>query len=84
MQRSQLMRMLETLDCGVRFWLPMTDLEEDGVWLDDNTGELVLYTDWKKGEPNGGTNQNCGNVVPPGGWTDRPCRVDKASEQCKT
>ena len=56
----------------------MTDLAEDGLWVDDNTGEPVVYTDWKKGEPNGGTTQNCGNVVPPGGWTDRPCHVDKA------
>ena len=49
-----------------RFWLPITDLAEDGVWVDDNTGSNVTYFDWKKGEPNGGINQNCGNLVPPG------------------
>ena len=49
-----------------RFWLPITDLAVDGVWVDDNTGNNVTYFDWKKGEPNGGINQNCGNLVPPG------------------
>ena len=49
-----------------RFWLPITDIAEDGVWVDDNSGENVTYFDWKKGEPNGGINQNCGNLVPPG------------------
>ena len=49
-----------------RFWLPITDLAEDGVWVDDNSGDNVTYFDWKKGEPNGGINQNCGNLVPPG------------------
>ena len=49
-----------------RFWLPLTDLAEDGVWVDDNTGEEAAHTEWKKGEPNGGTTQNCGNIVPPG------------------
>ena len=43
-----------------RFWLPITDLAEDGVWVDGNSGENVTYFDWKKGEPNGGINQNCG------------------------
>ena len=60
-----------------RFWLPITDLEEDGVWVDDNSGQLVQYFEWKTGEPNGKTTQNCGNLVPPGGWTDRPCHVGK-------
>ena len=49
-----------------RFWLPLTDLAEDGVWVDDNTGEEAAHTEWKQGEPNGGTTQNCGNIVPPG------------------
>ena len=60
-----------------RFWLPMTDIEQDGVWVDDNSGQKVEFFDWKKGEPNGGTTQNCGNIVPPRGWTDRPCHVGK-------
>ena len=49
-----------------RFWLPITDEAEDGVWVDQNTGDLVEYFEWKQGEPNGGTKQNCGNLVPPG------------------
>ena len=32
-----------------RFWLPMTDVEEDGVWIDDNSGLPVEYFDWKEG-----------------------------------
>ena len=60
-----------------RFWLPISDEAEDGVWLDHNRGEKVEYFEWKQGEPNGGTKQNCGNLVPPGGWTDRPCNVGK-------
>ena len=58
-----------------RFWLPITDLATDGVWVDSNTGMEAAFTDWKAGEPNGGLQQNCGNLVPPRGWTDRPCKV---------
>ena len=61
----------------VRFWLPITDVVEDGVWVDYNTGKEVDFFEWKKGEPNGKTSQNCGNLVPPSGWTDRPCDVGK-------
>ena len=60
-----------------RFWLALSDEAEDGVWIDHNSGEKVEYFEWKQGEPNGGTKQNCGNLVPPGGWTDRPCNVGK-------
>ena len=48
-----------------RFWFPITDDEEEGVWIDNSTGDIQTFFDWKVGEPNGLERQNCGNVVPP-------------------
>ena len=47
-----------------RFWLPITDREKEGVWVDDNSGVNTAYLNWTSGEPNEGTYANCGTLVP--------------------
>ena len=60
-----MMTMFKKKQC-VRFWSPINDLKQEGVWIDDNTGETAKFFDWMEGEPNGREKENCGTVVPPG------------------
>ena len=46
-----------------RVWLGATDLEEEGIWRDSETDEVVdLAQLWNAGSPNGGTIQNCAGI----------------------
>ena len=36
-----------------------TDREVEGEWRDVNTGDLITWTNWHKGQPNGGDKQQC-------------------------
>ena len=47
-----------------RFWLPITDEDKEGVWVDDNSGVNTPYLNWIIGEPNEGTSANCGTLIP--------------------
>ena len=60
------------------YWLPYTDLDEEGVYVDQNTGRKVVYTEWYPGEPYGKTLENCAEVVmkwtpPETMWNDNHC-----------
>ena len=46
-----------------RVWLGATDLEEEGVWRDSETEEVVdLSPFWSAGQPNGVRIQNCAGI----------------------
>ena len=56
-----------------RIWLPIDDIEDEGVWRDMYTAESLNYTPpWVGNEPNGGTKENCAVVVACN-WLDMPC-----------
>ena len=44
-------------DCWV-YYLPYSDEVEEGVWLDQYSGQPVATIDWDSGELNGGKQQN--------------------------
>ena len=45
--------------CG-RVWLGATDLQEEGVWRESESGEILKIDDfWAPGQPNGEKLQNC-------------------------
>ena len=37
---------LEGFNNKGRFWVGYTDIEEEGVWVDDNSGENMIYNKW--------------------------------------
>ena len=52
----------------------MSDLKKEGSWIWNSNNNPVNYTNWNGGEPNGGTNENCGNYfanLPT--WNDEKC-----------
>ncbi|XP_070001309.1 uncharacterized protein [Penaeus vannamei] len=42
-----------------RLLLAGTDEEQEGVWVNFNTGKRLEFTSWFDGEPNNGKNDNC-------------------------
>jgi hypothetical protein len=56
-------------------WIGLSDeaVEGDFVWTDATPTD---YLDWAPGEPNGGRNENCGQLdryYPDETWNDEPC-----------
>merc|ERR1712013_281528 len=55
-------------------WIGINDEKVEGefVWV---SGVQNFYTNWYAGEPNGGRNENCGEIVLRHGcWNDSVCR----------
>ena len=61
-----------------KFHLPYTDETEEGLWLDQNTGQPIEFTEWTQGQPNGRETENCALVnlkikQADRMWYDGPC-----------
>ncbi|XP_062610971.1 hepatic lectin-like, partial [Saccostrea cucullata] len=59
---------------GNKWWMGGTDEESEGtfIWVHSNT--TLNYTHWDTGEPNnGGTGENCVELLPEGVWNDNNC-----------
>ena len=41
------------------YWLGFKDEVNEGVWMDQTTGQEATLSNWGPGEPNGGTGENC-------------------------
>ena len=54
-----------------RGWIGFNDITTDGTWVWSD-GTPSDYTIWSPNEPNGGTNENCGELFN-GVWNDLPC-----------
>ena len=56
------------------FYSGHTDREREGEWRDVNTGGLMGWSNWYRGEPNGGEKQQCSNIhVSYGTMADTSC-----------
>ena len=56
------------------FYTGYTDSEVEGEWRDVNTGDLITWTNWYKGQPNGGDKQQCCTInVARGTMGDTSC-----------
>ncbi|XP_062591071.1 hepatic lectin-like [Saccostrea cucullata] len=58
---------------GNRWWMGGTDEESEGTFHWKYSKTTLNYTNWLKGEPNGGTAENCLEMRPEGLWNDKPC-----------
>ena len=62
--------------CG-HYWVPYTDIQEEGVWRNSYTNQPMNITDWGGKEPNGKRTENCARLQmswdPPHQWRDTPC-----------
>ena len=70
---------------GDGFWLSITDEEEEGVWRDNYTKEVLQYEGpFVGGRPNGGTRENCATQISSTTWIDWLCeeRFDKVFCVC--
>ena len=64
-------------------WINLHDTASEGSWVCSTSLQVLTYLPWDPnyGEPNGGTNENCGNmwgpspglIRTPGTWNDAPC-----------
>ena len=56
-------------------YLSMNDISTEGRFTYP-TGEILVYSNWAKGEPNNsdeGQPENCVEIHPEGKWNDVPC-----------
>ncbi|MPC75170.1 Collectin-10 [Portunus trituberculatus] len=59
-----------------KFYIGITDEDQEGVWRDANTQISITYKNFKPGHPRGGSVLNCGQVLPDGLWSDTSCQTE--------
>ena len=65
---------------GGAYWIPVTDRNIEGQWVDYYTSDPVDIAGVAAGKPNGGRAKNCAIVVTAwGGWQDWACNVNSAN-----
>merc|ERR1712088_675819 len=60
----------------INFWLGINDRHSEGHWVLESTGESVVFTDWKSGEPNNAGrsgSENCAFINEQDKWNDVDC-----------
>ncbi len=57
------------------YWLGITDIVTEGVWLYESDGQPITYSNWFKAEPNNhGGDEGCVHVQPAStNWNDIEC-----------
>ena len=54
-------------------WTGANDKQTEGVFLWENSGEMVTYTNWAPGNPDALEMADCVDLFYTGEWNDRPC-----------
>ncbi|XP_076049413.1 uncharacterized protein LOC143030094 [Oratosquilla oratoria] len=67
--------------CKKRFWVPIIDMKEEGVFVYHYNNELDTVGYWKDGEPNGLAFENCVDIEPPG-LGDIDCDTNRKCTVC--
>jgi len=53
-------------------WIGISDKQTEGTWRDVD-GNVVPYSNWASGQPNGGSSDNCVIMKGDGLWDDVAC-----------
>ena len=53
-------------------WIGISDKQTEGTWRDVD-GNVVPYSNWASGQPNGGSSDNCVIMKVDGLWDDVAC-----------
>ncbi|KAL4223856.1 hypothetical protein ACF0H5_017320 [Mactra antiquata] len=56
------------------YWIALSDVIEEGIWVWMNTLTPVQFTQWHRNEPNNDGTENCVDLYPDGDWNDAKCR----------
>ena len=75
-QSAAILQLLNTKSYN-QFWLGMSDSAEEGTWTDVK-GDIIIYENWKAGEPNGADRENCATLRKgeSGSWNDHVCSTN--------
>lgn len=58
----------------IHVWLGLTDVVDEDQYVYSSTGYKSRYLNWDKGQPNGGTGENCAALPMKGRkWHDYSC-----------
>ena len=64
----------------IAVFIGFNDLDTEGIYIWDSTGQPLSYTNWMAGDPNDGDafpGENCGGMImlemSGGQWADVPC-----------
>ena len=58
---------------GGKVWIGYDDRAEVNHWTWSDGSNQYPYTNWNKGEPNGGSRENCAYMRNDGFWNDFTC-----------
>lgn len=54
-------------------WLPIHDLNKEGLWEQAKSKKPLVYHNWAVGEPNQNGDEDCGAMAADGLWNDLSC-----------
>ncbi|XP_060572662.1 CD209 antigen-like protein B [Ruditapes philippinarum] len=73
---------IDKLGINGKSWIGYSDEEEEKQWVSFKTGRTASFTNFRKGQPDSGTLQNCvivGYDSPMMYWNDWPCSYNESS-----
>ena len=55
-----------------RFWIGVNDIANEGTFVYDSSGTIIVYANWNPGEPSDSGGEDC-TEINNGNWNDMPC-----------
>ena len=65
------------------YWIGLTDQKIEGEFVWTSNGSIPKYTNWERGEPNGGMMEDCVHLWKKRTWYDLSCDVSGLFALCE-